>query len=64
MEKKRIKIYKDMNGPYEEMLRQGHIDTPEERFEKFFRERAKFRAFIGWEKPKGRSITIKKVTWI
>ena len=68
MEKKKrqITFYDDMNGPYLESLRQGMMDTPEERYIKFFEEMRKFRKIMGIEKDPNakRTIEIKKVTWI
>ena len=37
--KKRIIIYTDKNDPYQESLREGMKDTPEERYIKFFENR-------------------------
>ena len=64
--KKRITIYEDKNGPYMDSLRQGLIETPEERFIKFFEQRTKFKKMMGIKDKLSdkRSIVIKKVTWI
>jgi|GEM_PF-2903795 len=64
--KKRIAIYEDKNGPYMESLRQGLIDTPEERFIKFFEQRRKFKEMMGIQKDYGakKQIVFKVVSWI
>lgn len=62
--KGKISIYKNLNEPYEAMLKLGLEETPEERFERFFLNRAKFRAFMGINASVERKITIRKVTWI
>jgi hypothetical protein len=64
--KKSIIIYEDMNGPYEEALRQGLTDTPEERCVKFFEAKRKFNEMMGIKKDPDakRTITIREVTWI
>lgn len=48
--KRKITIYKNLNEPYEAMLQRGLQETPDERFVRFFEERAKFRAFHGDKK--------------
>jgi hypothetical protein len=61
---RKITIYKDMNEPYLSALKQGLADTPEERFIRFFEEKAKFQRFMGINHEIKRQIIIKKVTWI
>jgi hypothetical protein len=46
------------------MLKQGLEESPDERFIRFFEERAKFRAFMGIVVPLKRKIVIRKVSWI
>lgn len=45
--KRKITIYKNLNEHYEAMLQRGLQETPNERFVRFFEERAKFRALRG-----------------
>ncbi len=61
---KRIKIYNHPNEPYFEQLRQGALETPDERFTRFFENRVKFRKLMGITEPVKRQIIIKKVEWI
>ncbi len=66
MEKrKQIIIYKYKNDPYFESLREGKIDTPEERYIKFFENRRKFNEFMGIKKDPNakKTIVIKKAYW-
>ncbi|WP_149242030.1 hypothetical protein [Dyadobacter sp. 32] len=64
--KRQITFYEDMDGPYLESLRQGMMDTPEERYVKFFQEMKRFRQIMGIkEMPEAkRTIEIKEATWI
>lgn len=62
--KRRITIYKDFNEPHEPMLKRGLEESPDERFIRFFEERAKFRAFMGIVAPLKRKIVIQKASWI
>lgn len=62
--KRTIRIYKNLNEPYEAMLKQGLEETPNERFIRFFEERAKFRTIMGITAPLKRKITIRQVSWI
>lgn len=64
--RKSIIVFKDKNGPYEEALRQGLIDTPEERYVKFFEAKRRFNEIMGIKKDPNakRTIIIKEVTWI
>lgn len=66
MEKKRlITIYKDFDGPYIDAMRVGMMESPRERFEKFFQIRRQFQHFTGQGGPSGdRKITIRKAEWI
>jgi len=49
-------LYKYKNDPYIESLREGKLDTPEERYIKFFENRRRFNEFTGIKKIK----TLKK----
>lgn len=62
--KRKITIYNNLNEPYEAMLKQGLKESPDERYIRFFEERAKFRAFMGIVVPLKRKIVIRKVSWI
>ena len=64
--KRKIIFYDDLNGPYLESLRQGLIDTPEERYVKFFQEQRRFREIVGIKKdPNAKKVlTISKPSWI
>ncbi len=55
-----------MDGPYLESLRHGMMDTPEERYVKFFQEMKRFRQIMGIKaNPEAkRTIEIKEATWI
>ena len=59
--KRKITIYKNLNEPYEAMLKRGLEESPDERFIRFFEERAKFRAFMGTTAPLKRKIIIRQV---
>jgi hypothetical protein len=61
---RKITIYKNLNEPYEAMLKVGLEQSAAERCVRFFEERAKFRHFMGIKKNDKRTILIKKVTWI
>ena len=62
--KRSIVVYKDLNDPYWDMLKRGLTETPEERFENFFRERANFRKAMGIESAVERKIVVKKASWM
>ena len=62
--KRKITIYNNLNEPYEAMLKQGLKESPDERFIRFFEERAKFRASMGIASPLKRKIVIRKASWI
>jgi hypothetical protein len=62
--KRKITIYKNLNEPYEAMLKRGLEESPDERFIRFFEERAKFRAFMGIVVAPKRKIVIRKVSWM
>ncbi|WP_428663854.1 hypothetical protein [Runella sp.] len=62
--KRKITIYKELNEPYEAMLKRGLEETPDQRFVRFFEERAKFRTFLGIKTAPQKKIVIRKVSWI
>ncbi|WP_461112445.1 hypothetical protein [Spirosoma jeollabukense] len=63
MEKKRIILYKTLDEPHVRQLRNGLLETPEERYRGFFAMQARLWALKGRPKfPK--SITIRKPSWI
>ncbi|MCF0053690.1 hypothetical protein LXM25_26700 [Dyadobacter sp. LJ53] len=67
MEKKRvITFYQDKSEPYFQAMLDGMKESTEERFIKFFENKAKMDAFLGLVKPKGsrRTLTIQKPEWI
>jgi hypothetical protein len=65
MEKKRrIVIYKDLNDPYRQFLRDGMNMTPDELFVSFMNMRAQNRIMFGLKKKTDQRLTIDKPSWM
>ena len=67
MEKKRaITLYKDKGEPYFNAMLDGMKESPEERFVKFFENKAKLNQFLGLatQQTKRHTLTIRKAEWI
>ncbi|WP_420149949.1 hypothetical protein [Spirosoma sp.] len=62
--KRRIVIYKDLNEPYRQFLRDGMNMTPDELFVSFMNMRAKNRLMFGLKKKTDKRLTIHKPSWI
>ncbi|GAB4028961.1 hypothetical protein [Spirosoma gilvum] len=65
MEKKqRIVIYKDLNDPYRQFLRDGMDLTPDELYVRFMEMRARNRIMFGLKKKTDQRLTIHKPSWM
>jgi hypothetical protein len=64
MEKKpRIKVYKDLNGPHEDQVREHALMTPEERWLAFQRLKRRHYGLFGKPQKREKRITVEKPTW-